>query len=127
MSRDPNWPVGLLASAYWSHDCAQRLTMTICVGYFEASQPGTAPATMTVSGYVSPKDRWRYLDERWPRVLRHEGLAAFNGQDFARGTGEFAAGWVDNEPRRVRLIDTLARLTEQHVLQAFSCSVRLHD
>ena len=101
--------------------------MAICVGYFEADQPAATPTTLTVAGFVSSKDRWRYFDERWPKVLRHEGLMAFNGHDFMQGTGEFATGWIDNGPQRVRLIQTLARLTEQHVLRGCSCSLRLDD
>ena len=100
VTTDPNWPVGLLASAYWPHHDPQKLTMAICVGYFEADQPGGDPTTITVAGFVAAKARWRYFDERWPRVLRHEGLMAFNGHDFMRGTGEFGAGWIDNRPRQ---------------------------
>lgn len=127
MMHDPNWPVGLLASAYSPYHDPQRLTMAICVGYFEAGQPPDAPAAITVAGLISPKARWRYFDERWPRVLRHEGLAAFNGQDFIHGTREFTAGWADNGPRRRRLVQTLTRLAEQHVLRGCSCSLRLDD
>ena len=101
--------------------------MAICVGYFEREQSGASPSMVTVAGYVSTKARWRYFEERWPRALRAEHLTAFSGQDFARGTGEFSSGWIDNEPRKVRLIQALARLTEQHVLRAFSCSVRVDD
>ena len=126
-SRDPNWPVGLLASAYWpSHD-PQRLTMAICVGYFEGNDSRESTRTFTVSGYVSPKARWRFFEERWPRALRAEDLASFDGKDFIESTGQFASGWPNNDARRTRLITTLSRLTEQHVLRGLSCSIRLDD
>jgi len=101
--------------------------MAICVGYFEVDRPAAAPAIVTVAGFVSSKGRWRYFDERWPGVLRHEGLTTFNGHDFMRGTGEFAGGWIENGPRRLRLIQTLARLAEQHIVRACACSLRLDD
>ena len=99
--------------------------MAICVGYFQEDH--THAGTVTVAGYVSPKARWRFFDERWPRALRAEGLTAFNGLDYIRSTGEFAQGWHDDESRRARLISTLARLTQQHVLLGFSCSLPLDD
>jgi len=98
--------------------------MAICIGYFEQNQPDSA--TITVAGYIAYKPRWRFFEERWPRVLRGEGVSTFNGSDFVRGTGEFA-DWHDNDARRKRLIETLSRLVTQHVLRGFSCSVRLED
>ncbi len=125
MIRNPNWPTGLLASAYWPTHDLQKHTMAICIGYFEAHQSGER--VFTVAGYVASKARWRFLDERWPRALRAEGLSSFNGQQFVRGSGGFSTGWVDNEARRSRLLASLARVTQQHVLGGFSCSVRLDD
>ena len=127
MCDEPNWPVSLLASAYEAYHEPPSVTMAICVGYFEAQATGTAPTMTTVSGYVSTKVRWRSLEERWPRILRHEGLTAFNGQDFVDAAGEFSAGWRDNQPRRLRLVEALARLIERHTLRAVSCSLRLED
>lgn len=121
------WPVGLLASAFHADVNPQRLAMAICVGYFEDDQSGTDPRTVTVAGYVSSKARWRSFDERWPRALRAERLAAFSAVDFLRGTGEFASGWIDNPERQVRLVRALTRVTEHHVLRAFSCSLALDD
>jgi hypothetical protein len=100
--------------------------MTICVGYFEA-EPPDAVGAFTVAGLVSPKTRWRDFDERWPRALRHEGVAAFGGRDFRQGTGEFGAGWANDEPRRGRLIQTLVRVADQHVIRGCSCSLRVED
>jgi hypothetical protein len=124
--RSSNWPVALLASAYLPKGDCQELLMAICIGYFEAQVDGTS-ATLTVSGYVSEKNRWRMFEEKWPRALRSEGITAFNGVDFIRNTGEFASGWEDDEARRKRLIELLTRLTRQHVVRAVSCSVRLED
>jgi hypothetical protein len=101
--------------------------MAICVGYFGDDQSGGDPRTVTVAGYVASKARWRIFDERWSRALRAERLSAFSGPDFRRGTGEFASGWIGDPQRQIRLIRTLTRLTDQHVLAAFSCSLSLED
>ena len=101
--------------------------MAIAIGYFEATETAGAPSRLTVCGYVSSKSRWRLFEQRWPRVLRQEGLTAFSIRDLSRSTGEFAAGWRDNRTRAERLVATLNRLTEQHVLQAFACSISLDE
>jgi hypothetical protein len=101
--------------------------MAICVGYFEKSDVVDSTRTFTVAGYVSPKARWRFFEERWPRALRAEGLTAFSGQEFIGSTGEFAGGWSGNQARRSRFMDTLSRLVEQHVLRGFACSVSVDD
>jgi hypothetical protein len=124
---DSNWPAGLLASNFWQNDDPQRLAMAIANGYFEMTETAGVPPRLTVCGYVSSKSRWRLLEQRWPRVLRQEGLSAFNVRDLSRGTGEYASGWRDNQPRTERLVGTLNRLTEQHVLHAFASSMRLDE
>jgi hypothetical protein len=125
--QDPNWPASLLASAYWPVHDSQGLAMAICVGYFEVAGPAASPRAATVAGLIAPKARWRHFDERWPRVLHHEGLSAFNGCDLAQGRGEFGAGWVDNPARRARLTGTLGRVVEEHVLRACRCSLDLEE
>jgi len=128
MLGDPNWPVALLASAYWPRHDPQHISMALCVGYFEQAQSGDGPPTMmTVGGFVASKVRWRNFEEVWPRALHAEHLAAFNTHDFASGTGEFSDDWADDGPRRDRLIQTLTRIAERHVIRAFSCSVHLND
>src|SRR5262249_44059847 len=79
--------------------------------------------TFTVAGFVAAKARWRDFEARWTRLLRREGLTAFNAHDFAHETGEFAAGWHDPARRR-NLLDSLGRIAEQHVYRAFSQSIR---
>jgi hypothetical protein len=102
--------------------------MAICVGYFERAQAGDGPTTMmTVAGYVSSKARWRDFEEQWLRALRVEDLSSFALHDFVVGTGAFGEGWIDDQPRRVRLIEALTRVVEHHVIRAFSCSVHLTD
>lgn len=99
--------------------------MAICVGFFGNNDSGEA--IFSVAGYVSPKARWRFFEERWPRALRAEGLSSFNGQEFILSRGPFATDWIDNQARRSRLLAALARLTQQHVLGGFACSVRVDD
>ena len=128
MPGDPNWPVALLASAYWPRHDPKHVSMAICVGYFERAESGHGPPTMvTVGGYVTSKARWRNFEEAWARALRAEDLAAFNACDFASGTGEFSDGWADDGSRRDRSIQALTRVVEHHVIRAFSCSVHLND
>lgn len=127
MLQDANWPIGLLASAYWSRLDPQELTMAICVGYFDHEQSGEGPATVTVAGYVAPRSRWRFFEERWTRALRAEQLTAFNGREFGLGTGEFATPWADNESRGARLIQRLTTLVAQHVFRGFGCTLRMDD
>lgn len=99
--------------------------MAMCVGYFERTQAAVIPDSFVVSGYVSSKARWREFETRWSKALRREALSAFHADDFSGRTGAFATGW--DETRQRALMDTLSRLTEQHVLHAFSCSVRLEE
>jgi len=127
MTTTANWPVALLASSYVPQSNPQKLAMTICVGYFGDEQADQNPRTVTVAGYVASKARWRMFDQRWPRVLRAERLTAFNADQFLRGFGEFASGWTDDPPRQVRLIRTLTRVAEQHVLRGFACSLSLGE
>jgi hypothetical protein len=124
--RTSNWPVALLASAYLPEEHSQEMLMAICVGYFEP-RVASNPATLTVSGYVSEKKRWRAFEEKWPRALRSEGITAFRGVDFITNTGEFSSGWSEDDARRTRLIGLLTRVTQQHVARAVSCSMRLED
>src|SRR5262249_32140721 len=100
-----------------------RLTMAICVGYFEAD---AQPRTFTVSGFVSSKSRWRLFETDWTRALRRDDLAAFDGRDFAGQTRSCSAGW-GAASRRQRLIERLTRVAEQHVFRAFSCSLLVDD
>jgi hypothetical protein len=104
----------------------QELLMAICIAYFEPQVAGK-PAMLTVSGYVSEKSRWRAFEEKWPRALRSEGITAFSGADFISNAGEFSFGWSEDEARRTRLIGLLTRVTNQHVVRAVSCSLRLED
>jgi hypothetical protein len=101
--------------------------MTICVGYFGEASSHDDPRTVAVAGYVASKARWRMFDERWPRALRAERLSTFSAGEFLQGVGEFATGWIDDPARQIRLVRTLTRLTEQHVLRAFTCSLNLDD
>jgi hypothetical protein len=100
--------------------------MAICVGYFEPEPLAGMARTFTVSGCVSSKARWRQFETQWTRALRHEDLIAFNGADFAGQSRGFSTGWTDTS-RRHRLIETLTRVTEQHIFRAFSCSLRIDD
>lgn len=120
------WPIAVLTSAFCPDFEPQGLAMAMCVGYFEGWRNTGQPEVFTVSGYVSSKARWREFETRWTRALRRESIAAFNADDLARGTGEFAAGWTD-DARRHGLIDALAKLTQQNVFHAFSYSVRLDE
>ena len=117
------WPITVLASSYDPHPVSQGVMMAICVGYV-ALEAG--PATMTVAGLVSPKRSWRDLDERWLRVLRREGLNAFDRHEFAR-SGEPAEDRTDDQARRRRLLQPLAALVDQHVAFGCSCSIPIED
>jgi len=119
------WPTAVLTSAFCPDFDPQRLAMAMCVGYFERTRAAANPESFAVSGYVSSKARWREFETCWSRALRRETLAAFKADDFSRAIGEFATGWDDERQRA--LIETLRRLTEQHVFHAFSCAVRLED
>jgi hypothetical protein len=120
------WPIAVLTSAFCPEFDPQRLAMAMCVGYFGGGESRDAATTFSVSGFVSSKVRWREFETRWSRMLRHEGLAAFNADDFLNEAGEFANGW--NAPTRRRgLMETLGRLAEQHVFRAFSQSISLAD
>jgi hypothetical protein len=125
-ARGAIWPVGVLTSAFCPEFDPQRLAMAMCVGYFGGHESPPAATMFSVSGFVSSKARWREFETRWSRLLRREGLTAFDANEFLVEAGEFAAGW--SEPgRRRRLIETLGRLAEQHVFRAFSQSVNLSD
>lgn len=100
--------------------------MAMCVGYFGGGTSREEPTTFSVAGFLSSKARWREFEARWSRMLRHEGLTAFNADDFLNDTGEFANGWNDHARRR-GLIEALGRLAEQHIFRAFSESVNLVD
>ena len=121
MSAVSNWPAGALASAFGSHDGSQTVTMAICVGYLEASHQDT---TMTVAGLVSPKARWQSFEERWPRVLRAEGLTSFDGRAFIQSTGEFSDGWRDAGRRR-RLVAALGAVAGESAIFGVSYSLSL--
>lgn len=122
---DTTWPTPVLSSAFSSEFDPQRLAMTICVGYFQ-SEPFEGRRTFTVSGYLASRARWRQFDSVWNRALRHEGLTAFNAREFSYGSGEFATGWQD-VTRRACLVNRLARVTEQHIVRAFSCSIPVEE
>jgi hypothetical protein len=120
------WPIAVLTSAFCPEFDPQRLAMAMCVGYFGGGNSREAAATFSVSGFVSSKARWRDFETRWSRLLRREGLAAFNAHEFLSETGEFVDGWSDATRRR-GLMDALGRLAEQHVYRAFSQSISLSD
>lgn len=120
------WPIAVLTSAFCPEFDPQRLAMAMCVGYFGGGTSREEPATFSVSGFVSSKARWREFETRWSRALRHEGLTAFNADDFLNEAGEFASGWGDAVRRR-GLLDALGRLAEQHVFRAFSHAISLAD
>jgi hypothetical protein len=120
------WPIAVLTSAFCPEFDPQRLAMAMCVGYFGTGQAAGTAATFSVSGFVSSKARWREFEARWTRLLRREGLATFDAEDFLREEGDFANGWTDLSRRR-GLIEGLGKLVEQHVLRAFSQSVSLAD
>lgn len=124
MSAVSNWPAAVLSSAFGAHSESQKVAMAICVGYLEASRQD---ATLTVSGLVSPKARWQSFEERWPRVLRGEGLTSFNGRAFIEGTGEFSNGWSDDAARRRRLVAALGAVTGESAILGVSYSLRLAD
>ena len=94
-----NWPISVLGSAFGPHLDARKLNMAICVGYLEANEQDV-PATLTVTGLVSPKASWQSFEERWPRALRAEGLSAFSARDLVHGAGEFSSRWIDDASRR---------------------------
>jgi len=98
--------------------------MAICVGYLEANRQD---ATLTVAGLVSPKARWQSFEERWPRVLRGEGLTSFNGRAFIEGTGEFSNGWSVDAARRRRLVAALGAVAGDSAILGISYSLRLAD
>jgi hypothetical protein len=100
--------------------------MAICVGYLEANERDE-PATLTVTGLVSPKARWQSFEDRWPRALRAERLTAFSGRDFIQGTGEFSGGWMGDAERRSRLIAALSRVAAEQVTLGVSYSLSLAD
>src|SRR2546426_8390733 len=100
------WPIAVLTSAFCPEFDPQRLAMAMCVGYFGGGESRDAATTFFVSGFVSSKVRWREFETRWSRMLRHEGLTAFNADDFLNEAGEFANGWSD-PARRHGLIDAL--------------------
>jgi len=126
MSAGSNWPISVLSSAFGPHLDSRKLNMAICVGYLEANE-WDAPATLTVTGLVSPKARWQSFEDRWPRALRAEGLNAFSGRDFIQGTGEFSAGWMGNAGRRSRLIAALSRVAAEQVTLGVFYSLSLAD
>ncbi len=118
------WPAAILTSAFSPDFDPHTLTMAICVGYFE---PDVAePQTITVSGLVSSKARWRQFEDEWTRTLRHHGLGSFSGRDLMRRARAFADGWSD-PLRRKALLDSLTRVADRHTLQAFCCSMALAD
>ncbi|HZP47505.1 MAG TPA: hypothetical protein VFB07_03145 [Vicinamibacterales bacterium] len=119
------WPTPVLSSAFSNNFDPQGLAMTICVGYFQP-EPLETRRTFTVSGYVASKGRWRQFDSIWNRALGQAGIAAFHAREFSYGSGEFANGWHD-VARKTRLVERLARITEQHIVRAFSCSVAVED
>jgi hypothetical protein len=98
--------------------------MAICVGYLEANERDV-PATLTVTGLVSPKAKWQSFEERWPRALRAEGLTAFSGRDFIQGTREFSG--LSEPKRRTRLIAALSRVAAEQVALGVSYSLSLAD
>jgi hypothetical protein len=124
--REPNWPVTVLSFPHSRGDRSQRQTMTICVGYFEGNDSRDTIGRFTVAGFVAPKARWRFFEEKWVRALHGEGLSAFNPRDFLAGSGEYA-GWKSDGERRARLIETLSMLTDRHVMAGFSCSILEDD
>ncbi len=93
MTAGSNWPISVLSSAFGPHLDSRKLHMAICVGYLEANEQDV-PATLTVTGLVSPKAKWQSFEERWPRALRTDGLTAFSGRDFIQGTGAFSGVWL---------------------------------
>jgi hypothetical protein len=99
--------------------------MAICVGYLEANEQDV-PATLTVTGLVSPKAKWQSFEARWPRALRTEGLTAFSGRGFIQGTGEFS-GRLGEPERRSRLIMALSRVAADQVTLGVSYSLSLAD
>jgi len=96
--------------------------MAICVGYFEGTDSRDTVGRCTVAGFVAPKARWRFFEDKWARALHGEGLTAFSGRDFLAVSGEYA-GWKGDGERRARLIETLSTLTDRHVMAGFSCSI----
>jgi hypothetical protein len=121
--REPNWPVAVLSFPHGRADHSPRQTMAICVGYFEGNDSRDTSGRFTVAGFVAPKARWRFFEDRWSRALHAEGVAAFNGRDFVASSGEYA-GWKGDGQRRARLMETLSRLTDRHVMAGFSCSIQ---
>jgi len=120
-----NWPVSVLGSAFGPHLDSRKLNMAICVGYLQANEQDV-PATLTVTGLVSPKASWQSFEERWPRALRAEGLTVFSGRDFIQGTGEFS-GWLGQPERQTRLIAALSRVAAGPVALGVSYSLSLAD
>ena len=72
--REPNWPVSVLSSAHSRAYRAQRQTMAICVGYFEGNDSRDTIGRFTVAGFVAPKARWRFFEDKWASALHGEAL-----------------------------------------------------
>jgi hypothetical protein len=124
--REPNWPVAVLSFPHTRGYRSHGQTMAICVGYFEGNDSRDTIGRFTVAGFVAPKTRWRFFEDKWVRALHGEGLTSFNRQDFLAGSGEYAA-WKGDGGRRARLIEALSTLTDRHVMAGFSCSILEDD
>jgi hypothetical protein len=99
--------------------------MAICVAYLENSSNG--PTALTVSGLVSQKIRWQSFEERWPRVLRADGLTSFRGCDFVQRTGEFSNGHLGGAESRARFLGALSRVAAESACLGVSYSLKLAD
>ena len=62
MTAGSNWPISVLSSAFGPHLDSRKLNMAICVGYLEANEQDV-PATLTVTGLVSPKAKWQSFED----------------------------------------------------------------
>ena len=120
------WPIAVLTSAFCPEFDPQKLAMAMCVGYFAGGPEGETAARFAVSGFVSSKARWREFETSWSRILRREGIASFNADDFLAEKGALGTQWSGPASRRA-LMDVLGRLAERHIFRAFEYSITVAD
>ncbi len=91
--------------------------------YFDGSgHIADSNGVFCVAGYISTVDEWSKFDQKWNKLLKH------NGVDYFR-MSEFVQSWKGKDRKQADFLRQLIRVTRTHVRRSFaiSISVKLYN
>ncbi len=68
-----------------------------------------------VAGAIASVKDWNDFDNEWRPALKDNGIQYFRMSEFAHSTGQFQKGWKNNEDRRRKFLERLAKIISEHI------------